>query len=161
MKDCLDNGQGILFHTLQSLCGLNQEFKEPVPEALYHQHCKQSYGIHCCIYCYNVAETVFTPSPLGFLEDKEENFAQFLGLDFLVGFLCYYFVGCESLGPSFTYTKEIIRVPGSSGGYFRVLSAIPLVFSTSGVSVLNYSLLLTAHFQFYDIFGHVSKTYFY
>ena len=96
MKDCLDNGQGILFHTLQSLCGLNQEFKEPVPEALYHQHCKQSYGIHCCIYCYNVAETVFTPSPLGFLEDKEENFSQFLKRDILVGFLCYYFVGSVS-----------------------------------------------------------------
>lgn len=32
------------------------EFKEPVPEALCHQHCKhseQSYGIYCCIYCYN------------------------------------------------------------------------------------------------------------
>ena len=23
MKDCLDDGQGILFDTLQSLCGLN------------------------------------------------------------------------------------------------------------------------------------------
>ena len=99
MKDCLDDRQGILFDTLQSLRGLNQEFKEPVPEALCHQHCKhseQSYGIHCCIYCYNVAETVFTPSPLEFLEDKEENFSQFLKRDILVGFLCYYFVGSVS-----------------------------------------------------------------